>query len=109
MRKTPILVFAIVIMGASFMMAQTNAENQAPRERLNYFAGTWSVAVHMKTGALNSRAYFGTEHNEWVSDHSLLLSRPDGDGVLSVGGLSVTGYSTTKKAYTYHIVKGRRY
>src|SRR5215469_10006246 len=96
---------AMVILTASFLTAQIDSENKQARERLNYFAGTWNVEMHMKTGALNSRVYFATEHNEWAPDHSLLLSKPEKDAGLPEGGLAVMGYSPSKHLYAYHILK----
>jgi len=95
----------LVVLTGSLLSAQTGSENKPARERLNYFAGTWNVEMHMKAGALNSRVYFATEHNEWASDHSLLLSRPEADRSLPEGSLAVMGYSSSKHAYTYHILK----
>ena len=104
MRKASGL-YTLVILTASLLTAQTDSENKLARERLSYFAGTWNVEMHMKTGALNSRVYFATEHNEWAPDHSLLLSKPDRDTGLPEGGLAVMGYSPSKHVYTYHILK----
>jgi|SRR5579872_909281 len=95
----------LVILTANLLYAQTGSENKPAREKLNYFTGTWNVEMHMKTGALNSREYFATEHNEWAPDHSLLLSKPEADGALPEGGLAVMGYSSSKHVYTYHILK----
>ena len=95
----------LVILTASLLTAQTGSENKLARERLNYFLGTWNIEMHMTTGALNSRVYFAAEHNEWVPDHSLLLSKPEGSTTLPEGGLAVMGYSPSKNVYTYHILK----
>jgi hypothetical protein len=95
----------VVILTAGLLMAQTDSENKVARERLNYFAGTWNVEMHMKTGALNSRVYFATEHNEWTPDHSLLLSKPERNTSLPEGSLAVMGYSPSQHVYTFHILK----
>jgi hypothetical protein len=95
----------LVILTANILSAQTGSEYRLARERLNYFLGTWNVEMHMKTGALNSRVYSATEHNEWAPDHSLLLSKPEADRALPEGGIAVMGYSSTKHTYTYHILK----
>jgi len=95
----------LVVLTATLLMSQTDSESKLARERLNYFAGTWNVEMHMKTGALNSRVYFATEHNEWAPDHSLLLSKPERDRGLPEGGIAVMGYSASKHLYTYHILK----
>ena len=95
----------LLILTGNILTAQTSSENKPARERLNYFAGTWNVEMHMKSGALNSRVYFATEHNEWAPDHSLLLSKPEADRTLPEGGLAVMGYSSSKHTYMYHILK----
>lgn len=94
-----------VILTASLLNAQAGSESKPARDRLNYFAGTWNVEMHMKTGALNSRVYFATEHNEWAPDHSLLVSKPEAERALPEGGLAVMGYSSSKRTFTYHILK----
>src|SRR5262249_16946574 len=90
---------------AGLLTAQTDSESKAAREKLNYFAGTWNVEIHMSAGALNSRKYVATEHNEWSPGHSLLVSKPEGDTSIPDGGLGVMGYSPSKHVYTYHILK----
>lgn len=98
------VVCTLVVLMASLLTAQTDSEHKSARDKLNYFAGTWKVEVHMAAGALASRTYFSTENNEWAPDHSLLLSKPQGDVALA-GGLAVMGYSPSKQVYTYHILK----
>jgi|SRR5215467_16344585 len=95
----------LVILTATLLTAQTRSEDKPAREKLNYFLGTWNIEMHMKTGALNSHLYFTTEHNEWAPDHTLLLSKPDGDTAAAGGGLAVMGYSPSRHVYTYHILK----
>jgi len=95
----------LVVLTAGLLRAQTDSESKAARENLNYFAGTWNVEMHMSTGALNSRKYVATEHNEWSPGHSLLVSKPEGDTDIPDGGLGVMGYSPSKHMYTYHILK----
>jgi hypothetical protein len=105
MRKSFVVILAFITVGINLVTAQSSSEPKLPRERLNYFAGTWNIEIHMKTGALNSRTYFTMERNEWVPDHSLLLSRPEGEEAVSAGGLAVMGYNVAKNMYWYHIVK----
>ena len=88
-------------------MGQTTSATEKSRaaEKLNYFAGTWRLEVQMKIGPLGSRAFVGTEHNEWMPGGLLLLSRQDGETAVASRGLAVLGYSAEEKAYTYHVVK----
>jgi hypothetical protein len=99
------LLCTLVMLSTGILSAQTDSENKAARERLSYFAGTWNIEMHLKIGALNSRVYFATEHNEWTPGHSLLLSKPEGGATLPEGGLVVMGYSPSKQVYTYHVLK----
>jgi hypothetical protein len=105
MAKASGLCLLVVLTAAGLLTAQTDSESKAAREKLNYFAGTWNIEMHMTTGALNSRKYVATEHNEWSTGHSLLVSKPEGDTAIPDGGLGVMGYSPSKHAYTYHILK----
>jgi hypothetical protein len=106
MARHSTVLFAIVILSAGLITGQTTSESQKPgREKLNYFAGTWTVEVHMAAGAFGSRSFFGRENNEWISNGSLLVSRQEGDVGLNGGGLGVLGYNAQNKAYTYHVVK----
>jgi len=92
---------------SSFSMGQTRSASEPSRaaEKLNYFVGTWRLEVHMKIGPLGSRAFFGTEHNEWLPGGSLLVSRQDGETAVASEGLAVLAYNAEQKAYTYHVVK----
>jgi len=92
---------------SSFTMGQTPSPSHTSRdaEKLNYFVGTWRLEVHMKIGPLGSRAFFGTEHNEWMPGGLLLVSRQDGEPPVASQGLAVLAYNAEQKAYTYHVVK----
>jgi hypothetical protein len=103
MAKASVLCI-LVVSTTSLETAQKDSESKSAHERLNYLAGIWRVEVHMTTGALDSRTYVSTENNEGAPDHSLLLSKPQGDVALA-GGLAVMGYSPSKHVYTYHVLK----
>jgi hypothetical protein len=105
-RVSSVLLLAIGVV-SSVTVAQTISatEKSSAAEKLNYFVGTWRLEVQMKIGALGSRAFFGTEHNEWMPGGLLLVSRQDGDTAVATGGLAVLAYNTQEKAYTYHVVK----
>src|SRR5215471_10604396 len=99
------LLCMLVLLSVGLLTAQTDSENKSARERLSYFAGTWNIEMHMKTGALNSHVYFARERNEWAPNHTLLLSKPEGDTAIHQGDLAVLGYNPSRHAYTYHILK----
>jgi hypothetical protein len=108
MTKTSVIRLAAIVVTASIVLAQSRpkvqARDSAP-EKLNYFAGTWTIEVQMKANALGSRAFFATEHNEWMPGRSLLVSRQEGDTVLGGSGFAVMAYDCDEKVYAYHIVK----
>ena len=109
MARTSVLVLLTVVTSASLLLAQTTPDTNMPgmaREKLNYFAGTWTLEVHMNNGPLGSKVFIGTEHNEWMPGGSLLLSRQEGSSPISSGGLTVLAYNAREKTYTYHVVKG---
>ncbi|HXW91633.1 MAG TPA: hypothetical protein VEK33_13875 [Terriglobales bacterium] len=101
-------VLFLTVVGASLAVAQTTSRSEQSGSalgKLNYFAGTWRLEVHMKMSPLGSRAFFGTEHNEWERGGSLLVSRQEGLPAEGSGGLAVMAYNPQEKAYTYHVVK----
>jgi hypothetical protein len=107
MTRVSAIAVAAIVVGASLAGAQTPSEIQKPgpaQQKLNYFAGTWRLEVHMKASPFGPRAFFATEHNEWMPGGLLLVSRQEGE-TPAVGGLAVMGYNTQEKAYTYHVVK----
>jgi hypothetical protein len=101
-RVSAVLLVAMVV-ASSFSVAQTTETTVAALGKLNYFVGTWRTEVHVKISPF--RAFFGTEHNEWMPGGSLLVSRPDGEAAPASGGLAVMAFNTQEKTYTYHVVK----
>jgi len=102
-RVYAVLLAAMVVSG--FAAAQTAENSSAALGKLSYFVGTWSLEVHMKISPFASRAFFGTEHNEWMPGGFLLISRQEGEAAPASGGLAIMAYNTQEKAYTYHVVK----
>lgn len=101
-------VLLATVVGASFAVAQTRSaseQSSAALGRLNYFAGTWRLEVHMKISPFGSRAFVGTEQNEWERGGSLLVSRQEGEAAPVSGGLAVMAYNAQEKAYTYHVMR----
>jgi hypothetical protein len=101
MRKLLVIVFTVSMVAAIPLWAQTSAESQ----KLNYFAGTWRLEVHLIASAVGGKAFFGTEHNEWMPGGSLLLSRQEEESPITGGGLTVLAYDAQNKTYRYHQVK----
>jgi hypothetical protein len=97
------VLLAAIVAASTFAVAQTS--DSVALGKLNYFVGTWTLEVHMKISPFASRAFFGTEHNEWMPGGSLLVSRQDGEAAPASGGLAVMAYNTEEKTYTYHVVK----
>ena len=99
------VLLAAMIVASGIAVAQTSEKSASALEKLNYFVGTWSLEVHMKISPFGSRAFFGTEHNEWMPGGFLLVSRQDGEAATGAGGLAVIAYNTQEKLYTYRVVK----
>lgn len=107
MARALAVLLLTMVTGTSLLFAQTSSETRKPepaQEKLNYFAGTWTLELHIKNSPLGSRIFFATEHNEWMPKSSLLLSRQEGDGTVPSGGLTVLAYNAEAKTYTYHVV-----
>jgi Protein of unknown function (DUF1579) len=104
-RVSAVLLLAIGVSGFTVAQTTSAAETSRAAEKLNYFVGTWRLEVHMKIGPLGSRAFVGTEHNEWMPGGLLLVSRQEGETAVASEGLAVLAYNTEEKAYTYHVVK----
>jgi len=99
------VLLAAVIVASGMAVAQATEKSAGALEKLNYFVGTWSLEVHMKISTFGSRAFFGTEHNEWMPGGFLLVSRQDAETAAGAGGLAVIAYNTQEKLYTYRVVK----
>jgi len=104
MRRLLSIAFTIFVAGTTLVSAQATPES----EKLNYFAGTWKLEIHLRQSPISDKVFFGTEHNEWLPGRSLLLSRPEEQNVLGKGGVTVMAYDRNAKAYTYHQIKSGR-
>jgi hypothetical protein len=94
------VVFAIVVAGTTLLSAQVSPES----EKLNYFAGTWKLEIHLRESPVSGKVFFETERNEWLPGRSLLLSRPEETTAFGAG-IVVMAYDPKAKAYTYHQIK----
>jgi len=91
----------VIVAGTTLLSAQTAPQS----EKLNYFAGTWKLEIHVRQSPVSGRVFFGTEHNEWISGRSLLLSWPEEPNGFIGAGVAVMGYDAEAKTYKYHQLK----
>lgn len=104
-KVSAVLVVAIGMVSSTAAQTISASEKSGAAEKLNYFAGSWALEVHMKIGPFGSRTFFGTEQNEWMPGGLLLVSRQGGETAVPSAGLAVLAYNAQAKAYTYHMVK----
>ncbi len=97
------MILAVLLLGAA-AMAQNEPPKPGPEvKKLDVFVGSWTLDGNMKPGMMGpGGSMTENEKCEWMDGgfyvvcHSSYKSSM-GDGV----GLSVMGYSTEDKAYTY--------
>ena len=85
-------------------MAQTAAPKPAPElKKLDVFVGTWTLDGNMKPGVMGPGGRMTeNEKCEWMEGGFYLVCHSDFKSSMGNGvGLSVMGYSTDDKAYTY--------
>lgn len=98
------LMFASTLLLATMATAQTQPPKPGPEiKKLDVFVGSWTLEGTMKPGSMGPGGTMTeTEKCEWMEGGFYVVCHSDykstmGDGV----GLSVLGYSTDDKAYTY--------
>ena len=85
-------------------LAQSEMPKPGPEHKnLDLFAGSWTLDGDMKAGAMGPGGTVSeTEKCEWMEGGFFLLCRADFKSAMGNGsGLSVMGYSSDDKAYTY--------
>ena len=99
-----------VIFVVTFLAAVVCAQNppQAPQpapelKRVNYFVGTWTTEADMKPSPYGPGGKFtGTDHAAWMEGGFFLVTHSDFKSPMGPGTeLSVIGYNTEEKVYTY--------
>ena len=105
MKRLSVTILVALLALAAAASAQMQARKPGPEhQKLQYFAGTWSMDGDMKPSPFGPGGKFsGTEHNEWMDGGFFLLSHSDVS--MSTGkatGLAVFGYNSEEKTYTYH-------
>jgi len=104
MKRSGMILWVCLVLSAA-AMAQMEAPKPAPElKKLDALAGTWTLNGDMKPGPMGPGGpVIEVEKCEWMEGGFFLVCHSDfkmekmGNGV----GLSVLGYSTADKAYTY--------
>ncbi|MGA2020231.1 MAG: DUF1579 family protein [Candidatus Sulfotelmatobacter sp.] len=99
---------AIVLLSALMLAAPAVAQMQPPKpapelKKLDVFAGSWTLDGTMKPGPMGpGGSMTETEQCQWMEGGFYLVCHSDYKSSMGNGvGLSVMGYSTDDKAYTY--------
>src|SRR3990172_10998713 len=107
MRRKPIGAFAVVLITASAILAQAPPQMPKPgaeHKRLHYFVGKWNFDYDMKESLFGPGGKVtGTDRNEMWPGGYFLVMHSSGKGPMGpLKGLSVMGYNTQEKVYTYY-------
>ncbi len=103
MKKTGMML-AILVMCATGALAQNEPPKPAPElKKLDVFAGSWTLEGSMKPGMMGpGGSMTENEKCEWMEGNFYLVCNSSFKSSMGNGvGLSVMGYSTDDKAYTY--------
>ncbi len=99
---------AIVLVSSLMLAAAAVAQMEPPKpapelKKLDVFAGSWTLDGTMKPGPMGpGGAMTETEQCQWMEGGFYLVCHSDYKSSMGNGvGLSVMGYSTDDKAYTY--------
>ena len=102
-RKTATII-AAALLTAGVAMAQMEPPKPGPEvKKLDVFAGSWTLDGNMKPGAMGpGGSMTENEKCEWMEGGFYLVCHSDYKSSMGNGvGISVMGYSTDDKAYTY--------
>lgn len=102
--KTIATIFAVILL-TSLASSQMEAAKPAPElKKLDVFAGSWTLEGTMKASSMGPGGETITESEkcEWMDGGYYLVCHSDYKGSMGGGvSLSIMGYSTDDKAYTY--------
>lgn len=107
MKRTIVLGVIAVFVSIAAGVAQSQMEMPKPApelKKLDYFVGAWSIDGNMKPGPMGPGGKMtGTETNEWMDGGFFVVGHSTYSGAMGNGkGISVLGYDTDNKLYTYH-------
>lgn len=104
MRRGAIILAAALVLAASALAQETMPKPAPEHKKLDMLAGSWTLEGDVKPNPMGPGGKMSeTEKCEWMEGDFFLVchvnfhSASMGDGT----GLSVIGYSTTEKVYTY--------
>jgi len=103
--KTAAMIFAAWIVLAAAALAQMEMPKVGPElKKLDVLAGSWTLDFDMKPGPMGPGGKITeTQKCAWMEGGFYLVCNSDFSGSMGTGKeLSVMGYSTDAKAYTYH-------
>lgn len=98
------MIFAACVLMAAAAVAQMEAPKPGPElKKLDMMAGSWTVDADMKAGPMGPGGKITeTEKCVWQEGGFYLICNSAYTGAMGSGvGLSVMGYSTEDKVYTY--------
>ncbi len=101
--KTQAMILAAWLVLAAGALAQEMPKPGPEHKKLDAFAGTWTLDGDMKAGAMGPGGKVTeNEKCEWMEGGFYLVCHTDFKTTMGKGsGVSVMGYSTDDKAYTY--------
>ena len=102
--KTMIIISAAWLAWAALALAQSEMPKPAPEhKKLDIFVGSWTLAGDMKPSSFGPGGKMSeTQKCDWMDGDFFLLCHTDFKSSMGDGsGLSILGYSTDDKSYTY--------
>ena len=102
--KTAGLILTAALVLSTAALAQMQAPKPGPEQKkIDFFAGTWSMEGDIKPGAMGPGGKMTqTEKCDWMDGSFFLVCHTDFKSSMGDGsGVSIMGYSTDDKAYTY--------
>jgi hypothetical protein len=98
------ILFAVWLALAAVVVAQKEPPKPGPEHKnLDYFAGSWTLSGDMKPGAMGpGGSVTENERCSWMEGNFFLVCHTDFTSSMGNGtSVSVMGYSTDDKSYTY--------
>jgi hypothetical protein len=102
--KTPAMISVAWMVLAASALAQTEMPKPAPElKKLDIFAGSWTLEGDMKPSSMGPGGKMTeSEKCEWMEGGFFLVCHTDFKSSMGNGtGMSILGYSTDDKVYTY--------
>lgn len=103
MKRAGMIIAAMLVL-AAVAVAQMEMPKPGPEhKKLDMFAGSWTLDGDMKTSSMGPGGKMTeNEKCEWMEGDFFIVCKADFKGSMGSGtGLSIMGYSTDDKAYTY--------